>query len=99
MPGYRQESAKALSFPQSHVKLIRAAHAGSPQRISVGTARQKPAILALSDCEKRDGATMFLRDTLNELRDVRTWVEVVVIPTALFGLVCGIAALTATVGG
>ncbi len=39
---------------------------------------------------------MFLRDTLNELRDVRTWVEVVVIPTALFGLV---AVILAAVGG
>ncbi len=39
---------------------------------------------------------MFLRDTLNELRDVRTWVEVVLIPTALFGLV---AVILAAVGG
>ncbi len=39
---------------------------------------------------------MFLRDTLNELRDVRTWVEVVVIPAALFGMV---AIILAAVGG
>ncbi len=37
-----------------------------------------------------------MRDTLNELRDVRTWVEVVLIPTALFGMV---AVILAAVGG
>lgn len=37
-----------------------------------------------------------MHDTLNELRDVRTWVEVVLIPTALFGMV---SVILAAVGG
>ncbi len=37
-----------------------------------------------------------MRDLLIELRDVRTWVEIVVVPTALFGLV---AVILAAVGG
>jgi hypothetical protein len=37
-----------------------------------------------------------MHDTLNELRDVRTWAEVVLLPTALFGMV---AVILAAVGG